>query len=289
VRPHAEVLRRLYNKPVAGGFQPPAALPQAFRLLARTGKRRVARRPEVEPFTAEEVDRVALELGPLLGPMVVFMAETGLRPGEVAALEYRDINEGVVSVRRVYSDGRVKEPKTERSRRRVPLTTRAASALDALPRRLDSRLVFPAPGGGPLNFHNFAVRDWHPALEAAGLPPRRVYSLRHGFASNALAAGISLYELSRYMGASVRVIEAHYAHLLGDAEDAARAKLDARARLVWASSGRRARSAEVGAINSVRGLAGLRETGATGLEPATSGVTGRRSNQLNYAPWAQAF
>ena len=27
-------------------------------------------------------------------------------------------------------------------------------------------------------------------------------------------------------------------------------------------------------------------TGATGLEPATSGVTGRRSNQLNYAPGA---
>ena len=34
--------------------------------------------------------------------------------------------------------------------------------------------------------------------------------------------------------------------------------------------------------------AARRLTGATGLEPATSGVTGRRSNQLSYAPEGNA-
>src|SRR5919106_3272804 len=48
------------------------------------------------------------------------------------------------------------------------------------------------------------------------------YDLRHTFASTALAAGISLYELSRYMGASVRVLEMHYAHGAGEARRARR-------------------------------------------------------------------
>lgn len=102
---------------------------------------------ELRPFTRDEVDALAQELGPIYGPLVVFAAETGLRTHELVALERRDVDRAdrVVTVQRRYADGVLTPyPKTKRSRRRVPLTARAEAALDSLPPRLDSPLVFPA-------------------------------------------------------------------------------------------------------------------------------------------------
>jgi hypothetical protein len=51
--------------------------------------------------------------------------------------------------------------------------------------------------------------------------------VRHTFATNAIAASLGLYELARFMGTSVEMIDKTYRHLIAGAEDAARAKLDA--------------------------------------------------------------
>jgi integrase len=51
---------------------------------------------------------------------------------------------------------------------------------------------------------------------------------RHTFATEALAAGVSIFELSRVMGASVKEIDRTYGHLARDSEDAIRARLEAR-------------------------------------------------------------
>jgi integrase len=60
----------------------------------------------------------------------------------------------------------------------------------------------------------------------AFLEHRSPYALRHTFASFSIAAGVPLFELSRYMGTSVEQIGRTYGHLLPDSLERARTALD---------------------------------------------------------------
>ena len=81
------------------------------------------------------------------------------------------------------------------------------------PRIPTTPLLFPAERGGYLDLHNFRSREWKPAQRAAKIEPlRRIYDLRHTFATFALRAGVSTFDLSRYMGASLTMTDRHYGH-----------------------------------------------------------------------------
>lgn len=227
----------------------------------KAGKNPQPKAREVVPLTVAELDLVAGELGSRDAALVRFAAETGLRPCEWLALERRDIDRtaGVVLVEREHVEGVTKPySKTAASRRRVPLTLRALEALDALPTRLDTRLLFAGERGGYLNLRNWRAREWDIAVETSGLGvcecghpsggghddgcqhsgctcTRYVrskaspvpYVLRHTFASNALAAGVGTFELARFMGTSVEMIERTYGHLVTGADETFRNRLDA--------------------------------------------------------------
>jgi integrase len=171
---------------------------------------------------------LAARLGPRYGPMVLFAAATGLRPGEWLALEQRDIDREaqVVYVRRTFRNGRIKTPKTKASVRAVPLQAIALAALHELAPDPQSPLLFSSVRGGHLDLHNFRNRNWKPAQKAAITPLRRVYDLRHTFATFPLRAGISTFDLSPYMGTSLAMIDRHYGHLARDGREHAIKLLD---------------------------------------------------------------
>ena len=61
-----------------------------------------------------------------------------------------------------------------------------------------------------------------------GLPrERRPYDLRDSYASWSLAAGVSAYDVARYMVTSVRMLDLTYGHLVKWSEAAAVSRLDA--------------------------------------------------------------
>lgn len=184
---------------------------------------------EIDPFeTWEEIDAIAAELDADGGVLVRFLAGTGVRPEEAFGAESRDVDldQRVLTVRRAFAKGRLKDyAKTERSRRRVPLRARTVGALRELPHR--QGILFPNAAGGRIDINNFRHRGWTPALRAAGIAHRRIYDLRHTYATWSLAAGVDIFTLSRRMGTSVAMIDRTYGHLAAGADGYERDLLDA--------------------------------------------------------------
>jgi integrase len=120
------------------------------------------RRTEKRPFESwMQLAEVASRLGERSSALVMFAAATGLRPGELIALEWRDLDREarVVHVRRAYRNGRIKCTKTEGSVRAVPLQSIALQALEQLSGNADTDLLFPSVRGAYFDLHNFRTRE----------------------------------------------------------------------------------------------------------------------------------
>jgi integrase len=198
---------------------------------ARVTMPRVSRREPVF-LRPEDLARLVAVAGPD-GPALRFLALTGLRFGEFAALRVRhvDLERRRLTVAESVSEvgGRLVWSSTKSHKtRRVPI---AASLVRDLTVRCSYReadeLVFTAPQGGPLRINNWRPRVFDPACERAGLTGLTPHDLRHTAASLAVSAGANVKAVQRMLGhASAAMTLDVYAGLFADDLDDVAARLD---------------------------------------------------------------
>jgi len=175
----------------------------------------------VGPLPVPIVDELIAATDPRYAAMIELAAFAGLRWGEIAGLRWThvDLEAGSVMVAgSMQRTGEIKAPKTNASRRRVRLTRRTVEAIEALPR--SEMLVFPAPAGGPLKYHNWRKRVWKPAVDVVGIEGFRFHDLRHTHASWLIDSGVDVVRVSKRLGHSRPSNTVNiYAHLIDVDED----------------------------------------------------------------------
>jgi integrase len=184
---------------------------------------------EMHPLTEEEARRfLAAAATARLYPLYLLALDSGMRQGELIALEWSDIDfeAGTVAVMRTAKTAvgggvRVKEVKTKASRRRIRLARQTLDELRRWRLRTPGRLVFPTAGRGPTKgkggyLHKGNLRTvFLRVLRRGKLPAIRFHDLRHTSATLLLLKTKNVKAVSCRLGhEDIRVTLDTYVHYL---------------------------------------------------------------------------
>ena len=141
-------------------------------------------------------------------PMFYLELVSGLRKGELVALQWSDLDEanGTISVSKQYvknpnGELALTRPKTETSVRKVSIPQGAVDLLVAEHNKHpDNPYMFPSPITGEMYYPDSIVNLHKKILKDAGLPHIRFHDLRHTFATLALQNGVDVKTVSSMLG-----------------------------------------------------------------------------------------
>jgi integrase len=173
-----------------------------------------------------------------LYPLWLAAFRTGMRQGELLGLHWSSVSADEIRVERTLirskGDFLPGEPKTETSRRVIPIGPELAAVLAEYRKaqmgragKLDQGLVFATPAGSPLPNDRVSRRFSALCIEA-GVPRLTMHATRHTFATRLLERGARIDVVMRLLGHSTITTTVNtYGHVTEDAKRSAVAMLEA--------------------------------------------------------------
>lgn len=194
-----------------------------------------AKAREMQVLTPEEIQRLliqAKEDG--CYELLLLELSTGLRRGEICALQWNDLNLRTGELRierqihRVRGELVVSPPKTKASNRSVILPAPVVGVLKTYKKTTASRWMFPSPVNEDSPRDPAAVRKrLQIVLERAGCKKIRFHDLRHVFCTTCLEHGMDIKTLSTIIGhVSSSTTLNVYAHVTDEMRRTAAVKID---------------------------------------------------------------
>ncbi|WP_039734923.1 tyrosine-type recombinase/integrase [Desulfotomaculum nigrificans] len=201
----------------------------------------------VRTMTPEEMAKfISVLENDLWGAAFLTLLGTGISLGELLALRWQDIDlkSKVLTINQALARTKSRglifvEPKTDKSKRTIPMPEPVAEALQkhrvqmaqiklaAGPKYTDQDLVFCTTYGTPIHPRNF-TRKFYTLREKAKVPKDiNLHALRHTFATRLLEEGENLKVVQDLLGhADISTTANTYSHVSPDVKRKAAAKMD---------------------------------------------------------------
>lgn len=160
----------------------------------------------INPFNSKEIHKILSNITGNLYYVIFFMVHTGIRPGELIALTWDDIDYAKkrITVEKTTVNGKVGDVKTQSSVRYIDMLPQLENMLKELEKETGNYTnLFISHFKKPFYSHDIINLRFKELLKKINIKERSLYNLRHTFASQMISNvnnGIDILWVSKMLG-----------------------------------------------------------------------------------------